>query len=61
MLPTTAPDMTRTLENLKRELEATGLKCETCKGFIACKFTPTKKQMEHYLKTVTRDTKEETK
>ena len=46
MLPTTSPDMTCTLENLKRELEATGLKVEICKGFVSCKFTPTKKQMD---------------
>lgn len=42
MTPTTAPDMTPTLQNLARELSNTGLKTEICKGFVSCKFTPAK-------------------
>ena len=41
-LPTSAHDMRPTVENLARELKATGLIAEICKDFVVCKFTKEK-------------------
>jgi hypothetical protein len=41
-LPTAPPDMSKTPENLARELKNAGFKVEICKGFVNCLYTKQK-------------------